>query len=256
MVSGVQSVGATGEQTFVVVGAGGLGCPALLGLAAAGVRCLCIVDHDAVEVSNLQRQVLYDVGDVGMAKVDAARMQLLRHRPDLEVTASRARITVADASAFVAALPPRAVLLECTDSPALKFALNDAALAHDVPIVIGAALGLRGQAMAVRGGAACYRCIYETPPADPPTCEAAGVLGAAVGATGFHMAALAMALAEERIEAAGRLWAIDLRTMAVQSLHPAPRATCEGCGGGRLGADSRDRSALTQARAPRVDCIN
>jgi molybdopterin/thiamine biosynthesis adenylyltransferase len=229
MASSAQTEIAARSSTFVVVGAGGLGCPALLGLLASGARRVSIVDHDVVELSNLQRQVLYTVGDVGMSKVDAARLELRRRCAELEVQTHRTRITTTGADAFVASLDPGSVLLECTDAPALKFALNDAALAHDVPIVIGAALGLRGQALAVRRGAACYRCIYESPPSDAPTCAAAGVLGAAVGLTGFHMASLAWALAEGRTEAAGRLWAVDLRTMLVQSLRPSPRSACDGC---------------------------
>jgi molybdopterin/thiamine biosynthesis adenylyltransferase len=245
MASSVRVEEATRNPTFVVVGAGGLGCPALLGLLAAGARRVSIVDHDQVEVSNLQRQILYTVGDLGRAKVDAARLALHRRCADLEVQISRARIDPSDADAFVAGLPAHAVLLECTDTPALKFALNDAALAHDVPIVIGAALGLAGQALAVCRGTACYRCIYEAPSPDALTCDAAGVLGAAVGATGFHMASLAWALAQGQLHAAGRLWAMNLRTMKVQSLHPAPRPDCDGCS--QATPDFRHRSASAKS---------
>lgn len=254
MADDAQAEDAMRGSTFVVVGAGGLGCPALLGLVAAGARRLWIVDDDVVEASNLQRQVLYTLGDIGMAKTDAARFALRRRRPELEVNTSRTRVVPAEARAFVAALPPRSVLLECTDAPAVKFALNDAALAHDVPLVIGAALGLRGQALAIRPGAACYRCIYETPPDDPPTCDAAGVLGTAVGATGFHMASLALALARGRVDAAGHLWAIDLGSMIVQSLHPAPRPACDACGG-RSHTGIHHRSGPTSVRAAN-DCMS
>ena len=245
----VQAERATHGWRFVVIGAGGLGCPALLGLVAAGARNLCIVDDDCVEVSNLQRQVLYAVGDLGMPKVEAARQQLARRSPDVTVEVSRTRLEPTEVEAFVTTLPARTVVLECTDSPAIKFAFNDAALAHDVPLVIGAALGLHGQSIAVQRGGACYRCIYETPPNALPTCETAGVLGAAVGATGFHMASLALALAEGRRDVAGRLWAVDLRRMAVQSLQPAPRAACPACGPTHVTTESRHQDAPTISRA-------
>lgn len=226
------------QAHFVVVGAGGLGCPALVGLTSAGARTITIVDHDRVEASNLQRQVLYSVADVGRRKVDAASWSLTRRIPQLQLTTFAQRIEPADVDAFVDALSAEAIILECTDSPALKFAFNDAALRHGVPLVIGAALGLHGQCLSVVRGAACYRCIYEHPPANVPTCEAAGVLGVAVGLAGFTMAAFAMALAhrasrhtssEPVHETAGILTAIDSAGARVQTLAPKPRPNCPAC---------------------------
>jgi adenylyltransferase/sulfurtransferase len=246
------------HATFVVIGAGGLGCPALLGLSAQGARRVIVVDDDRVEVSNLQRQVLYAVGDVGARKVDAARHRLQRRCPALQVQTRAVRLQPADAEGFVRELPSDAVVLECTDSPQLKFAVNDAALDHGVPAVIGASLGWSAQALAVERGHACYRCIYESPPRDPPTCATAGVLGSAVGTAGFVMASLAVGLALGRAETSGRLIAIDLRTMAVQQLQPALRAGCTACArrhaapdspaGSRRGPppESDERSSRTQ----------
>lgn len=220
----------TPDETFVIVGAGGLGCPALLGLVAAGVRRLVIVDPDVVEASNLQRQVLYSLALVGMPKASAAALALRRMSPGLAIVPRIERIEPERADAFVAALPRPCVLLECSDSPALKFAINDACLRHGVPLVIGAALGLRGQAMAVARGRACYRCIYEAPPAVLPTCDAAGVLGPAVGAAGALLAALAVRLGNDP-DAAGRLLAVDFLRANVQTLRPEPRSDCPACGG-------------------------
>lgn len=222
---------------FVVIGAGGLGCPALLGLTAAGARRLRVVDHDRVETSNLQRQVLYGVGDVGMPKVRAAFVRLRARIPRLEFEGETTRLEVEQVPAFVADLAPGSIVLECTDQPALKFAFNDACLAHDVPLVIGAALGMRAQAMAIRAGRACYRCIYEAPPQGDqlPTCEVAGVLGSAVGHAGFVMAALACRLAAplDSPEASdgpeGHLFAVDVGTGLVQTLAPRPRPNCPSC---------------------------
>src|SRR5688572_29252644 len=165
------------RTTFVVVGLGGLGCPALLALLGAGATSVRLVDPDVVEVSNLQRQVLYSLADVGMPKAQAAAIQLRRRSRHMHIETSSTRLDVDDVEAFVEHLAPGSIVLECTDDPHLKFAFNDACLVHDVPLVIGAALGLRAQVLAVRRGGACYRCIYEEPPAAAMTCAAAGVPG-------------------------------------------------------------------------------
>jgi adenylyltransferase/sulfurtransferase len=134
-------------------------------------------------------------------------------------------------------------VLECTDQPALKFATNDACLAAGVPLVVGAALGWTGQAMAVMAGHACYRCIYESPPPPDtlPTCDAAGVIGPAVGHVGAVMAALALQLAAGTPATAGRLLAIDSRDGRTSALAPRPRASCSAC---------RATPTLAEAAAP------
>jgi adenylyltransferase/sulfurtransferase len=218
--------------TACVIGAGGLGCPALSALCAAGVQALWIVDHDVVESHNLQRQVLFSTADVGRPKVEAAAHRLRARRPELRVTTRRETLTPESVDAFVAALPAGTVLLECTDAPALKFAVNDAALRHGVPLVVGAALDWRGQALAVVAGHACYRCIYEAPPPAHavPTCAEAGVLGAGVGLVGHLMAHLALRLGSAPDETAGVLSALDLLSGTVRTLHPEPRPGCAACG--------------------------
>ena len=121
---------ALASTCFVVIGAGGLGCPALLALRAAGARRAIVVDHDRVEAHNLQRQVLYDIGDVGAPKAEVAARRL---SPELCVEPRVQALSVAGVPGFVASLRGRgAIVLECTDQPALKFAFNDACLAHGV----------------------------------------------------------------------------------------------------------------------------
>lgn len=218
---------------FVVVGAGGLGCPALLGLSAAGAQRLTIIDPDRVEASNLQRQVLYAMADVGRPKAEAAASNLRRRIPSLLVSAEVRAVAPGEADAFVAELPAESIVLECTDAPPLKFALNDAGLRHGTPVIIGAALGLHGQCIAVRDGHACYRCIYESPPTgdELPTCATAGVLSVAVGLAGFMMANLAVATAggKPAPETTGTLTAFDLSGGSIQSLHPTSRPACPAC---------------------------
>jgi molybdopterin/thiamine biosynthesis adenylyltransferase len=216
---------ALASACFVVIGAGGLGCPALLALMAAGARRAIVVDPDRVEASNLQRQLLYDVSDVGAAKAEAAARRLaagLLVEPRVQALATTA------VPAFVAELPPAAIVLECTDQPALKFAFNDACLAYGVPLVVGAALGFRGQVLAVRAAHACYRCVYEAPPPEHeiPRCDEAGVIGSGVGHVGMLMAHLALRLAAGDDAVAGQLWALDLLHARVQRLAPTLRPGC------------------------------
>jgi adenylyltransferase/sulfurtransferase len=217
--------------TACVIGAGGLGCSALLALSAAGVDELLVVDHDTVAAHNLQRQVLYTTADVGRPKVEAAAHRLRARLPGLAVHPMRRRVGPDDVDALLLALPAGAVVLEGSDDAALKFAVNDAALRRGIPAVVGAALRWQGQAIAVAAGHACYRCVHEAPPPAEalPTCAEAGVIGAGVGLVGSLMAALALGLRARPAETAGRLLAIDLLQGSVRTLAPAPRAGCPAC---------------------------
>ncbi len=209
----------------VVVGAGGLGCPALLGLVAGGVRRITIVDHDRVETTNLARQILFGPADVGFSKAATARLALLRRAPDAAIEAIERRLAPADAARFVEALPPDTVVLDATDDPSVKFALNDACRRRGIYLVLGAALGTRAQVLGVGPAGACYRCIYEAPPpaGSLPTCDRAGVLSTVVGAAGFLMATVALA------GTFGTLHVFDGAAATVRTLSPAPRRDCPAC---------------------------
>jgi molybdopterin/thiamine biosynthesis adenylyltransferase len=216
------------QRSFAVIGAGGLGCPALLGLRMAGARTVLVVDPDRVEASNLHRQVLYDLGDVGAPKAEVAAARL--RAAGLDARAEVRRLAPDQAEAFVAALPSDAIVLECSDAPALKFACNDACVRQRRALVLGASLGLRGHAIAVVPGSACYRCVFETPPPLElvPSCAAAGVLGTAVGSTGFLQAHLAAAIAADpgTPEVYGRLFELDLARGTVRTLAGRQRPGC------------------------------
>jgi len=171
------------------------------------------------------------VADVGASKADAAKHALRRRVAGLSIDARRMRLDAESLDALIAeagAGDGRAVVLECTDDPALKFAANDAALRHDVPTVIAAALGWRGQAIAVDREHACYRCVYESPPppAAVPTCAEAGVIGAGVGLLGFIAAQLATRLAAGEHDACGQLHHLDLLTGTVRAVAPTIRSAC------------------------------
>lgn len=192
---------------FVVIGAGGLGCPALMGLQAGGARRVLIVDDDAVDLSNLQRQVLYSVAELGASKAQCAAWTLASRDREVEVRTLARRLDP-DSPTLLAELLDAAptdaseelVVLECSDSPRLKFAVHDACVAASVPVVVGGVVGWRGQAMAVdprRPELPCYRCLFEEPPPRElaPACAAVGVIGAAAGVVGQWMATLALSVA-------------------------------------------------------------
>ncbi|MBK8236365.1 MAG: HesA/MoeB/ThiF family protein [Deltaproteobacteria bacterium] len=221
---------------FVVIGAGGLGCPALLGLRAAGAARIDIIDHDRVELGNLPRQVLFDHGDIGApkAEVAAARLRTL----GVDAHAHVERVAPEQLHDRIAALPSSAIVLDCTDAPAVKFACNDALIALARRGVIGAALALRGQAIAVAPGSACYRCVYEAPPPVElvPTCAEAGVLGPAVGTVGMFMAHLAVLLAGDAgHDAVGRLFVLELGLGQLRALSGRSRPDCR-CASARVTA--------------------
>ncbi len=239
---------------FLVLGAGGLGAPALLGLLAAGARRLTIVDRDRVETSNLQRQVLFDVGDVGAAKASAAKAQLHRRASDLTIDAQVLDLDSQNLAELLDRNQDDALVLECTDSPRLKFMVNDACLARGIPAVIGGAQRWRGQALALgRGTGACYRCIFESPPpaelAAP--CSAVGVIGTAVGFFGHLMALHAWRFAKGEQDSAGTLLAMDLFTLQIQTLRPRPRKGCPACANASKGPTPPPlREPPTSPRAP------
>lgn len=185
----------------VLLGLGGLGCPAALALVEAAARdrrplSLALVDPDVVEVSNLSRQVLYADADCGRPKVEAAREALLRLVPGAPVALELHR-TRFDAATAPALLAGAAVLLDGTDDPATRFFANDAAVRAGVPLVHGAVLGWVGQLLTVLPGrSGCLRCLFEGPPAPGtvPACAQAGVLSPLCGVVGASMAAEAWAV--------------------------------------------------------------
>jgi adenylyltransferase/sulfurtransferase len=223
------------DTTFAIIGAGGLGCPALLGLRAGGARRVLVVDPDRVEASNLHRQVLYDLGDVGAPKAEVAARKLAA--VGIEARARVHRLVPAEIPAFVAELVSVAgrnvVVLECTDAPALKFAVNDACVAAGVPLVLAAALALTGHVIAVGREGGCYRCVFEAPPPVElvPSCANAGVLGTAVGTTGWLQAAIAVRLASAPAdrEVLGRLHVLDLCRGTIRTLGGRARSDCPVC---------------------------
>lgn len=214
----------------LVIGVGGLGCPAALALAHAGVGTIGLVDPDVVDVSNLPRQILYGDGDLGRAKVDVAAERLRAVAPTTTVVAAHARFTTHEAGW----LRDFDVVLDGTDSIAAKFVVNDAAVAMGVPLVHAGAADFRAQLLTILPGrTACYRCIFEDapPPDDVPSCQEAGILGPIVALAGSLQAAEALRVTTgATAHFADRLLSIDLRTGTWRSVPVARTRHCAACG--------------------------
>jgi adenylyltransferase/sulfurtransferase len=216
------------DARVLVVGVGGLGCPAALALAHAGVGMLGLADDDAVDRTNLHRQILFDDTDVGTSKLDAAARALGEVNAGVQLRIHRTRLLPANAADLVRGYD---VVLEGSDNFATKFLTADACAIAGVPAVQAAAVRWVGTALAVgpRGGP-CYRCIFEDVPRDDaPNCAEAGVMGPVVGIVGAIAADLALSLLEGG-EAMGELVTFDGRTDEVRRRRAFARPDCPLCG--------------------------
>lgn len=172
----------------LLIGAGGLGCPAASYLAAAGVGRLIIVDDDVVELSNLQRQILHYSQDVGAAKVDSASSKLKQMNPDCDVLPLQ---QVCDQSLLEQYLPEVDLLIDACDNFATRFLINAQAIKHNKPLVSGAAIAWSGQVAVFAGykpDLPCYQCLYDPSVEVSGSCADNGVLSPLVGVIGSLMA--------------------------------------------------------------------
>jgi adenylyltransferase/sulfurtransferase len=182
-------VDVAGQETLLaahalVIGAGGLGSPAAMYLAAAGVGHLAIADPDAVEHSNLQRQLLHGEGDLGRSKVASARDSLCAINPDVSVSTVEARLA---GEALEAEVRQADVVLDCSDNFDTRFAVNAACVRLGIPLVSGAAVRMEGQLSVFLPGRAdspCYACLYRQGEDEDGTCAENGVLSPVVGVIG------------------------------------------------------------------------
>ena len=187
----LREVGGTGQARIraakvLVVGAGGLGSPVALYLAAAGIGRLGLVDDDAVSLSNLQRQILFRTADVGRPKVEAGKEALNALNPGVAVDIHPVRLTAANVMELIA---PYDVIADGSDNFATRFLLNDACFFAKKPLVSAAVTEFEGQLATYKGhepGCPCYRCLFPAPPPPGtiPNCSETGVLGAAAGVMG------------------------------------------------------------------------
>ncbi len=195
----LSEIGVAGQQRLLrssalVIGAGGLGCPAALYLAAAGVGTVGIIDQEAVSLSNLHRQILHTSDDLGRPKALSAQRQLTARNPDVIVHALVDRLTAANALAI---LRPYDVVLDGSDNFATRYLVNDACVLLGKPLVHAGVVRLEGQLLTVLPRrSACLRCLFPEPPQPGaiPNCQEAGVMGTAAGILGTLMAHEALKL--------------------------------------------------------------
>jgi len=192
----LREVGGRGQErlraaSVAVVGAGGIGSPVILYLAAAGIGRLTVIDDDRVALDNLQRQLLHDVASVGEPKVRGAERRVHALNPGVRVHAVEQRLDESNAEALIA---DHDVVVDGSDNFATKFAVNDTCVRLGTGAVIASALRFEGQVVVIPPGAPCYRCFFRDQP-DPgldPTCQAAGVLGPVAGMVGALAASEAL----------------------------------------------------------------
>jgi adenylyltransferase/sulfurtransferase len=229
-------VGVEGQQRLkaarvLIVGAGGLGSPVALYLAAAGVGTLGLVDFDAVDVSNLQRQILHGTKDVGRSKLDSARARLGDVNPYVRVETHAARLTSANALDIIGHYD---IVVDGTDNFATRYLTNDACVLLGKPNVYGSIFRFEGQA-SVFGldDGPCYRCLFPEPPppGSVPSCAEGGVLGVLPGIVGTIQATEAIKLILGIGETlAGRLLLIDALSMQFRAMTLRKDPACPACG--------------------------
>ena len=218
----------------LVIGAGGLGSPVVMYLGTAGVGRITLIDHDAVDVTNLQRQIAHNLARVGTPKAESARQTVAAINPDVQVLPVVLR---ADAAWLDAAVAQADVVIDCSDNFSTRHAVNAACVAHHKPLVSGAAIGFDGQVSVYdtrQPDAPCYACIF--PPEatfEEQRCATMGVFAPLVGIIGTVQAAEALKLLMGvGSSLAGRLQMLDARTMEWTEIRMARQAGCGVCGGG------------------------
>lgn len=222
------------QARVLIVGAGGLGSPVALYLAAAGVGTLRIADADRVERSNLQRQILHAEGRIGVAKVDSAEQSLRTLNPRTRVESIPVHVTAATAGELLAEMD---VVVDGSDNFATRYVLNDACVRLRKPLVYGAVQRFEGQVSVFDAGrrpgsAPCYRCLYPEPPApgSVPNCAEAGVLGVLPGVIGLLQATEAIKLILGiGLPLVGRLLQFDALTMQFRELQVSADPRCPVC---------------------------
>jgi len=229
---GVEAQARLLASTALVVGAGGLGSPAALYLASAGVGRILLADGDTVDLTNLQRQVLHRDDRVGQGKAESGRRSLLEMNPEVEVEAIATRL---EGDALRAAVARATVVLDCCDNFATRHAVNRACVEAGVPLVSGAAIRFDGQ-LAVfdtrRADSPCYHCLFpDGQDVEAVRCATMGVFAPLTGIVGTMQAAEALKIAGGfGAPMTGQLLLIDTRTMSIDRIRVPRDPGCPVCG--------------------------
>ncbi len=231
----LQDVGGIGQEKLLnakifIVGAGGLGSPAALYLAAAGVGTIGIADPDKVELSNLQRQILHFTSDVNKNKVDSAKETLNSLNPDVKVVTFHEKV---DSSNIKDLIKGYDFIIDGTDNFPVKFLINDACVMLKKPFSHAGVLRFNGQTLTYIPGKACYRCLFlePPPPGSVPSCREAGILGAVVGILGTIQAAETLKFILDKGELlSDQLLVINALNMEIRKIKVKKNPDCPVCG--------------------------
>jgi molybdopterin-synthase adenylyltransferase len=232
---GIEGQARIRASSMLVIGAGGLGSPAAFYLASAGVGRIVLVDGDAVDLTNLQRQILHTTDRIGVMKAESGKATLAAINPDVDVLAVPRRAGAEELEPLVRAAT---VVLDCSDNFATRHALNRACVAHGKPLVSGAAIRFDGQ-LAVfdrrRENAPCYECLFPAAGAEDELCSVMGVFAPLTGVVGALQAAESLKLVAGGDSGLGesmhaRLLLIDALTMHVHSVRISRDPHCAVCG--------------------------
>lgn len=218
------------EGTVLIIGTGGLGAPAALYLAAAGVGTIGLVDGDVVDLSNLQRQVIHFTPDLNKPKVISAQEKINQINPEVKVVTYNERVFSHNIQAIIKDYD---FVIDGTDNFPAKFLINDACVMYKKPFSHGGILRFDGQAMTHVPGTACYRCVFTAPPPKNavPSCSQAGVLGAVAGMLGTIQAAEAVKfLIGKGKLLINRLLIFNALDMKFREVVIRKNATCPVCG--------------------------
>ena len=232
----LKEVGAKGQKkllngSVLIIGAGGLGAPAALYLAAAGVGHIGIVDADEVDLSNLQRQVIHATADIGKAKVKSAKESMEAINPDVKVSTYRMFVDSTNVRELIREYD---FIIDGTDNFPAKFLINDACVLEKKPFSHAGIIRFQGQLMTyVPGEGPCYRCVFKNPPPKDavPTCKQAGVIGAMAGTIGTLQAMEAIKyLIGKGDLLTGKLLTYDALKMEFRKINLKKDCNCAVCG--------------------------
>jgi len=219
------------KSRVLVIGAGGLGSPVLLYLAAAGIGTLGIADFDTVGISNLQRQVLHFTDDIGRKKVDSAEEKLKKLNPDVNIIKFPIRLGIDNIEDVISKFD---VVVDAVDNFPARFLISDCCYFMKKPLIEAAAVGFEGILMTiVPGETPCYRCLYPMPPVDGviPTCSDTGILGMVTGTMGSLQALeIVKLLLEIGKTMSGRLLTFDALDLKFRQIEWKKRSNCPLCG--------------------------
>ena len=217
------------QARVLVLGAGGLGAPVLLYLAAAGVGHITVVDPDTVDLSNLQRQVIHSTADINQAKVESAKQSMLAINPHIQVQALQTRL---DEQQLLTQVAAHDVVVDCTDNFPTRFTINQACFTAKKPLVSGAVIRMEGQISTFdfRQAGACYRCLYNEEGGVEDTCSTNGILAPVAGIIGSMQATEALKVLLNLPTLHGRLLLLDAKYMQWRELRLRADANCPVCG--------------------------